>query len=208
MNSDTPLKFSKGGLRTIFPHSTSILHQTLHFSGISQAKVGQLSSEVTGNMEDEIANFMLKASKFEFFLVNRANSLALTKEVRGLKVVAGVNWTRLAQLVERDFPFASFNFSKSDFAIFVESVPQYLVLKPEGGLKWDCDNQPVDSWELVLARGYAQLRNNIAHGNKHQISAPFTYDRTAKFMTAGLALMNFIAHKIFSEFDWDTPIFS
>lgn len=159
-------------------------------------------------MDDEIANFILKASKFEFFLVNRNNSLALTKDVRGLKVVAGVNWTRLAHLVEDAFPFASFDFSNSDFAIFATTSPQYLVLGKEGGLKWDSDNQLIDSWDRVLARGYAQLRNNIAHGNKHQMSAPFTYDRTATFLTAGLALMNFVANKVFSEFDWDTPIFN
>ncbi|PBC21281.1 MULTISPECIES: hypothetical protein [unclassified Mesorhizobium] len=158
--------------------------------------------------EKDIADFMLKASKFEFFLVNRDTSLAHTNAVGGLIVISGVNWTRVAQRVEANFPFHSFDFASSGFEIFAQAAPQYLVIKHDGRLGWDCDDEPIASWDWLLSRSYAQLRNNAAHGNKHQMPAPFTYDRTARFLPAGIALMNFIANRVFSEIDWDTPIFS
>ena len=74
-------------------------------------------------MEDQIANFMMKESKFEFFLVNRDLALAHTAEVRGLTVVTGVNWTKLSQSVEAKFPFETFDFAQSGFRIFVSASP-------------------------------------------------------------------------------------
>lgn len=159
-------------------------------------------------MEEEIAGFMLKASKFEFFVVNRDIELAVTKSVRSLTVISGINWTKLAQRVEARFPFASFDFSKSAFEIFAQTAPQYLVVKEKSRVDWDSDNEPIDSWDRLLSRGYSQLRNNVAHGNKKQKAAPFTYERTAQFLPAGLALMEFVAKEVLGESDWDTPIFS
>ncbi|MDX8470323.1 hypothetical protein RFM26_32095 [Mesorhizobium sp. VK23B] len=159
-------------------------------------------------MEQDIANFMLRAAKFEFFLVNRDTSLVHTKVVGVFTAIIGVNWTKVAQFVEVAFPFNTFDFTNSGFEIFAQTAPQYLVIKHDGRLGWDCDNEPIDSWDRLLTRSYAQLRNNVAHGNKHQMPAPFTHDRTAQFLPAGLALMNFIANQVFLESDWDTPIFS
>ena len=159
-------------------------------------------------MEDEIANFMLKASKSEFFVVNQNIELALIRSVRKFTVISGVNWTKLAQRVEAKFPFKSFDFSKSGFMIFAQTAPQYLVVKEKNRIDWDSDNEPIASWDRLLSRGYAQLRNDVAHGNKKQKAAPFTYERTAQFLPAGLALMDFIATQVLSESDWDTPIFS
>lgn len=159
-------------------------------------------------MEEEIARFMLKASKFEFFVVNWDIELAVTRSVREFTVISGINWTKLAQRVEAKFPFKSFDFSKSGFAIFAQTAPQYLVVKEQNRIAWDSDNEPIDSWDRLFSRGYAQLRNNVAHGNKKQQAAPFTYERTAKFLSAGLALMDFIATQVSPEPVWDTPIFS
>ncbi|MER8479776.1 hypothetical protein [Mesorhizobium sp. M1163] len=130
-------------------------------------------------MEEEIARFMLKASKFEFFVINQSIELALSKEVRTFAAVSGVNWTKLAQRIEEKFPFTSFDFSKSGFEIFAQTAPQYLVIKENNRADWDSDNDSIDSWDRLLSRGYAQLRNNVAHGNKKQKAAPFTYERTA-----------------------------
>ncbi|MBB1251654.1 hypothetical protein [Rhizobium sp. G21] len=59
-------------------------------------------------MEEEISHYMLRAAKFEFFLVNTDINLA---HVSGPKqAISGVNWTRLAQLVEHHYPFAQFDF--------------------------------------------------------------------------------------------------
>ncbi|MGX5851699.1 hypothetical protein ACWGTO_32330 [Mesorhizobium sp. PL10] len=124
--------------------------------------------------ETDIAIFMLQASKFEFFLINRSRSFIHTVSTKGRTIVTGVNWTRVAQAVEAAAPFASFDFISSGFKIFIETTPQCLVIKHNGQLGWDSDDEAVNSWDGLLSRSYAQLRNNVAHGNKHQVPAPFT----------------------------------
>ncbi|QKD03474.1 hypothetical protein EB235_19825 [Mesorhizobium loti R88b] len=159
-------------------------------------------------MEQDISLFILAAAKFEFFLVNRDIRFAHVTNVRGIRAVTGVNWSVIAVDVENRFPFASFDFAGRGILIFKETVPQYLTVAWGGALKWDSDNVPIDSWDRLLARSYAQLRNNVAHGNKHQMPAPFTYQRTLEFLPAGHALMDFVATQVFDEADWNTPIFN
>jgi hypothetical protein len=157
-------------------------------------------------MEEEIARLMLKMSKFEFYLVNRDIELARTTAIKGLNVVTGIDWNRLARWVEAKHPFTKFDFAQSRFQAFKETAPQYLVKMESGRLGWDSDDRPIDSWERLLSRSFAQLRNNIAHGNKAQMPAPFTRDRTAQFLEAGDALIDFMAREVFDEPGWETPI--
>lgn len=159
-------------------------------------------------MEEEISQFILAAAKFEFFLVNHDIRFAHVTNVRGIRAVAGVNWNVISVDVESRFPFASFDFAAKGILIFKETVPQYLTVGWGGTLKWDSDNAPIDSWDRLLSRSYGQLRNNVAHGNKHQMPAPFTYERTLEFLPAGHALMNFVAAEVCDQADWDTPIFN
>ncbi|MCF6433677.1 hypothetical protein [Leisingera sp. MMG026] len=148
-------------------------------------------------MDEEIANFMLTAAKFEFFLVNYDQAFAHVSGDRN--TITGVNWDRVGQSLEEMYPFNEFDFAGAGFLIFVESVPQFLVAKEDGKLKWDSDEVEVSSWQVLLRRGYAQLRNNVAHGNKAQLPAPFTRDRTRNFIVAGHHLINFIAEVYSAE---------
>lgn len=143
------------------------------------------------DIDEEIANFMLLAAKLEFFLVNLDQTFS---HLDGkTQVVRGVNWEQIGQSLEIKYPFAGFDFAGSGFQLFKETVPQLLVAKEGGGLKWDSDEIDVSSWQILLGRSYAQLRNNVAHGNKAQLPAPFTYGRTKEFLEAGRHLINFIA---------------
>ncbi len=155
-------------------------------------------------MEEQISHYMLRMGKFEFFLVSMDINLA---HVNGAnQAIMGVNWTRFAQLVEHYYPFAQFDFDHSPIRMFKETAPQFLVKSDHGGLKWDSDDVVIDSWDRLFTRSFAQLRNNIAHGNKALIPAAFTYERTGQFIAAGHALMDFVGQAIFNRGDWDGPI--
>lgn len=157
-------------------------------------------------MEEEIARLLMKMAKFEFYLVNSDSDLAHTRKTNRFDVISGINWTKLADKLERKVPFAAFDFEKTALHIFKETAPQYLVRADGGRLKWDSDDVNIDSWERLLSRSYAQLRNNLAHGNKAQMPAPFTYDRTAQLLEAGHALIEFISREAFNDPHWETPI--
>ena len=159
-------------------------------------------------MEQAIAKFMMTMSKFEFFLINLDIDLAHVAKVRGLDVVQGVNWTRLAARVEGRYAFATFDFERSGFAVFRNTAPQYLTRDGAGKLKWDSDDNPQASWDWLLSRSFAQFRNNVAHGNKHQLPAPFTFGRTQEFLHAAPILIEFIAHDVLDTPQWQTPIFN
>ena len=155
-------------------------------------------------MDEEIANFMLLAAKLEFFLVNFDQTFA---QVDGkTQVVRGINWHRIGQSLEVKHPFTGFDFAGSGFQLFKETAPQLLVVKEGGGLKWDSDEIEVSSWQILLGRSYAQLRNNVAHGNKAQLPAPFTHDRTREFLEAGRRLIHFIAGAHSSDANWSNAI--
>ncbi len=156
-------------------------------------------------IEDKISKFMIKISKFEFFMINENIELAHIQHKDGLQKLAGVRWEKLAALIEQKHRFSVFDFKSSGFVFFKETSPQYLV-KDNGSLKWDSDEVTIDSWSKLLTRSFAQLRNNIAHGNKAHILAPFTRQRTEEFIDAGNALVDFIAKDIFSQADWEMPI--
>ena len=157
-------------------------------------------------MEAEIANFMLRAAKLEFFLVNLNREFAHTKTIGSLTAVAGVNWTQVASYIENSFPFFKFNFDQSAFTLLRLTAPQLLTISEGQALKWDSDEGPIDSWDRLLSRSYAQLRNNIAHGNKFQLASPFTQDRTLHFITAAHALIDFITRDVFRSPHWETPL--
>lgn len=112
---------------------------------------------------------MLLAAQKEFFLVNLNDGFAhVDTETR---VFRGVNWDRVDQSLEGKDQFEEFDFSKSGFQIFKDTIPQRLVVKDGGGLKWDSEEVKVSSWHVLLGRNYTQLRNNIAHGSKAQLPA-------------------------------------
>lgn len=155
-------------------------------------------------MDEEISKFMLLAAKLEFFLVNLNQDFA---HVDGeTRVVRGVNWDRIGQSLEGKHPFKEFDFAGSGFQLFKETTPQLLVVKDGGGLKWDSDEIDVSSWQVLLRRSYAQLRNNVAHGNKAQLPAPFTHDRTSEFLEAGHQLIHFIAGAHSSDETWSYAV--
>ncbi len=155
-------------------------------------------------LDDEIAAFMLIAAKFEFFLVNLDQDFAHLDGTKG--AVTGVNWDRVGQSLEVKHPFNEFDFEASGFHIFRETAPQLLVAKENGGLKWDSDDFEISTWQILLRRGYAQLRNNVAHGNKAQLPAPFTRDRTREFLEAGRCLIHFIARAHSSNDTWNYEV--
>lgn len=155
-------------------------------------------------LDEEIADFMLLAAKLEFFLVNFDQAFA---HVDGrTKAITGVNWDRVGQSLEGMYPFSEFDFATSGFQLFKETAPQYLTVKEDGGLKWDSDEVEVSSWPILLGRGYAQLRNNVAHGNKAQLPAPFTQGRTREFLEAGRCLVRFIAGAHSSNDAWSYAV--
>ncbi|GAA6200233.1 hypothetical protein [Aquicoccus sp. SU-CL01552] len=142
-------------------------------------------------MDDEIAGFMLMAAKFEFFLINLNPNFA---HVHGkTKVVTGVNWDRVSESLEDIHPFDEFRLEDSGFQTLKETAPHFLIEAENGGFRWDSDEVKITSWQILLRRGYAQLRNNVAHGNKAQLPAPFTAHRTKEFLAAGHNLIHFIA---------------
>jgi hypothetical protein len=155
------------------------------------------------SLEEAIAQLMLKMGKFEFFLVIWDKSLARRNGV----VVTGVDWTSVGNLIELHHKFSDFDFPSSGFEIFQTSAHQYLTIDRNGNLKWDSDDDPISSWSRLMSRSYAQLRNNIAHGNKAQMSAPFTHDRTEEFIISAHALIDFIATEIMRCAHWETEIY-
>ncbi len=122
-----------------------------------------------------------------------------------LKKVTGIEWGKLAALIEEKKKFHDFDFSTSEFGCLKTDYPQLLV-EDEGKLKWDSEETEIESWEKLLIRSYAQLRNNIAHGNKAHLPSQFTQGRTKEFMEAGRALREFIAGDIFEKPNWKEPI--
>nr|WP_321444935.1 hypothetical protein [uncultured Cohaesibacter sp.] len=155
-------------------------------------------------MDEEIAKFILLAAKLEFFLVNLNQGFA---HVDGkTRVVRGVNWDQVGQSLEAKHPFKEYDFEGSGFHLFKETTPQLLVAQDGGGLKWDSDEIEVSSWKVLLGRSYAQLRNNVAHGNKAQLPAPFTQDRTREFLQAGHQLILFIASAHSSDETWSYTV--
>ncbi|WP_245729416.1 hypothetical protein [Salinihabitans flavidus] len=155
-------------------------------------------------MDEEISRFMLLAAKLEFFLVNLTHDFA---HVDGkTRVVSGVNWDRIGRSLECRHPFKEFDFAEAGFQVFKETAPQFLVAKEGGGLKWDSNEIEISSWQVLLGRSYAQLRNNVAHGNKAQLSAPFTHERTRAFLEAGHHLIHFIAGEYSSDETWSYAI--
>ncbi len=155
-------------------------------------------------LDEEISEFMLLAAKLEFFLVNLDQAFAHVNEKT--RVVRGINWDRIGQSLEDKHPFAKFDFERSGFQLFKETIPQLLVAKKGGGLKWDSDEIEVSSWQVLLGRSYAQLRNNVAHGNKAQLPAAFTHDRTKEFLKAGHQLIHFIAGAHSSNETWNYAV--
>jgi hypothetical protein len=147
---------------------------------------------------------MLLAAKFEFFLVNLDQRFAKVNRVT--RTITGVNWDRIGRSLEDKRPFHEFDFAVSGFQIFKETAPQFLVARENGGLKWDSDEVEISSWQLLLTRGYAQLRNNVAHGNKAQLPAPFTQGRTIEFIKAGHSLIHFVAGAYSSDDTWGNPV--
>jgi len=157
-------------------------------------------------LEEQIAHFMLRAAKFEFYLVNRDTGFAQTRRSGTFDVIAGIQWGVIAQQLQVKQPFETFDFTASAFNMFRQTAPQFLVKDQNGRPRWDSDNEPVESWDRLLGRGFAQLRNNIAHGNKAQVPGPFTHSRSLEFIQAGNALIDFVAVTLFDEPRWETPI--
>jgi hypothetical protein len=156
-------------------------------------------------IDKNISDYLIRCAKFEYLLVCKDISLAQTEQNGLFQVVKGIEWSKLAQRLEDVRPFATFNFDTYRFGYFKSNTPQFLSIK-DGNLKWDSENKTIDSWILLVTRSFAQLRNNIAHGNKSHMAAAFTADRTEKFIDAGNNFMNFVANELFNEIDWEQPI--
>jgi len=159
------------------------------------------------DMDEKVARFMLRAAKFEFFLVNFNIGFAHLSDHDMFHTVAGLNWSALAEHVEQKCPFAAFDFETAGFAAFKHTAPMYLTWHSDAGLKWDSRMEVIDSWDKLFNRSYAQLRNNIAHGNKMQLPSAFAENRTAMFLSAGNALVDFIAAEVLGVSYWDAPLY-
>lgn len=158
------------------------------------------------DIEKRISDYLVRCAKFEFFLVNSNIELAKIRSISALQTISGIEWNGLAALIEEKHPYGSFNFSQSGFSFLNDNAPQFLTKRQNGSLKWDSDEPHIDSWLKVLTRSYAQLRNNIAHGNKGYLLSQFTQDRTEKFIEAGNKFMDFIAKDVFGNNSWEEPI--
>ena len=132
------------------------------------------------------------AAKFEFFLINERKEFAHIDGATG--AVHGVNWDCVGLSLERTAPFDEFDFKEYEFEVFKKTVPMFLKFNQDDRLKWDSDEIEIDSWSVLLGRSYAQLRNNVAHGNKAQLAAPFRHGKTEEFLVAGENLIYFIAN--------------
>ncbi|RZS76894.1 hypothetical protein EV217_5126 [Phyllobacterium myrsinacearum] len=154
-------------------------------------------------MEQQLAEYMMRFAKFEFFLMRvDPGFVQKNKENR----VTGVQWDMLANEVEKVFPWATFDFDNSGFAIFKDQPPQYLIIREDHSLDWDGDADPVDDWSKLLTKSFAQFRNNIAHGSKGNPPRPFTHGRTPVFLAAGHNLMNFLTAGLFDGWYWDEEL--
>lgn len=155
-------------------------------------------------MEQQLSEYMMRFSKFEFLLMRMDPAFVQTNA--GQRVV-GVQWEAVANKVEAAFPWATFDFASSGFEIFRDEPPQYLTLSSDDTLVWDSDMELIGSWSRLLTRSFAQLRNNIAHGSKGNPPRPFTHGRTPVFLSAGHALMTFLADRLFPGQYWDEPLY-
>lgn len=158
-------------------------------------------------IENKISKFFVTVSKFEYFLINNNIKLGKVSDQSGaLQKISGLDWNKLSKLIEQKQPFDLFNFSSGGFEIFKNEPPQFLV-KENGNLKWDSDETIIDSWEILLSKSFAQLRNNIAHGNRVHLPSHFTQGRTEQFIDAGYSIMNFIAEEVLQIRNWEEPIY-
>lgn len=157
-------------------------------------------------VEREISSFLIRFAKFEYFLISKKNEIAMVDGGDQLCRVNGVNWGTVAKLLEEKHKFSGFDFSKTKFFFLKENSPQLLCFQL-GNLKWDSDSPTIDSWERLLTRSFAQLRNNIAHGSKSHLPAQFTSERTRQFVIASTGLIEFIALEIMQDKNWEEPIY-
>lgn len=95
--------------------------------------------------EKEISEFMLRASKFEFFLMNQNIELGRIEEKDGLQKLTGVQWEKLAAIIEEKHKFHVFDFGPHKFSYFINDVPQYLIKTDEGIPDWDSDEAVINS---------------------------------------------------------------
>ncbi len=159
---------------------------------------------MTNDIENKIANFMLHLSKFEFFLITFGDNEFALKNCNNK--ITGVNWIKLGKVVASKYTFSEFDFAERGFEIFKKTTPQFLV-KTENRVKWDSEDITVDSWKILFTKGLAQLRNNIAHGNKAcpPVSSRARY--TEKFIDAAEALIDFVTKDVLKSPNWEKDIF-
>ena len=159
-------------------------------------------------LDEKISKFMLKFSKFEFYLITQFLELARTTEcpIKNCKKIAGLNWERLAKKLEEKNKFSDF-LNNKHFPLLSTNPPQYVVITDKRKLKWDSDEAKIDSWETFLTRSLAQLRNNVAHGNKALENAQFTDGRSEEFIEEASRLTDFIIKTLTGKNDWETGIF-
>ncbi|MER9387801.1 hypothetical protein [Mesorhizobium sp. M0435] len=155
-------------------------------------------------MEQDIALLTVRIAKLEFYLLTISSKFAQLDA--GGKRIIGFDWQRVGREIENCVPFATFDFANSGFAILRDTAPQFLTVTNDGNLHWDSDDHPIDSWERLMDRSFAQLRNNLAHGSKHRPAAPFTHGRTVDFLKAGHAIIDFVARSVLRKPDWEKPL--
>lgn len=155
-------------------------------------------------MESTISEFMLLAAKFEFFLATHNRNFV---HIDGTThKVIGMNWENVATSLSTAYPFNSFDFASSGFEYLVKTVPQHLIWPPDAAPRWDSEEVDVNSWHILIQKGYAQVRNNVAHGNKALLPAPFTPERTEKFIIAATALIHFVVEAHEGSPYWNAEI--
>lgn len=154
-------------------------------------------------MEELVSRAMLRISKFEFYLLSRDVGLA---RLGADRKVIGIDYEKLAEKIEPIHEFNEFDFENSDFKIFKNEPPQFIVLREDQTLQWYSDCIAVTNWKLFFKHGYVQLRNNLAHGNKNFPAFHFTSGRTEQYLKAADALIDFVSAGILNDPDWETVL--
>ncbi|MGE0269576.1 MAG: hypothetical protein AB7S78_14090 [Candidatus Omnitrophota bacterium] len=159
-------------------------------------------------IEQEISDLLLRFAKLEFYLINKNSEFARTESIGKMTKITGFDWQKVAPVIQDKASFQCYDFKNSPFKILKDEPPQFLTITQDCNkkIKWDSDDTPINSWDRFLTRSVAQIRNNIAHGNKAHIPAPFTADRTQKYIAAVNEFFEFLMEDIFDDKHWETPI--
>lgn len=101
------------------------------------------------SLEEHLALYLLRAAKFEFYLIEKDAACAKTNNENK---ITGVNWSEIAKNLESKSPFSETNISS--FAI-LKNEPPYYLSRNGNQLEWEKSNASIESWTSLLINGLA-----------------------------------------------------